>query len=285
MLYPLSHGSRCYFWTANVNNKLTHAKTAFAPDTKKSIFVPPYPTEMSISTKKLGILLLLITLGGAAFAQGTPEVTQKKGRPNIPGTFQVDFGFNMPTEKSGFNTKFFGSTTTNIYYFYDKRLGKSHFSIHPGIGFGLERYKFDGDKTLGYNETMDTVSMVNSVLPNLKKSKLITNYIDIPLEFRWSTRPDDPNRSFKVSLGFKFGVLYDSFTKQKYSQDGEGKKIKDKQNFNLYPIRYGPYLRIGAGNISVYGYYSLSPLFRPGIGPGGNQDINNFTVGLSLAAF
>lgn len=240
---------------------------------------------MSIPTKNLGILLLLITLGGAAFAQGNPEVTPKKGRPNIPGTFQLDFGFNLPTEKDGFNTNFIGTTTTNVYYFSDKRLGKSKFSIHPGIGFGLERYSFNNDKTLGYNTAMDTVSMVPSPLPNLKKSKLITNYIDVPLEVRFSTRPDDPNRSFKISLGFKFGVLYDSFTKQKYSEDGETKKIKDKQNFNIYPIRYGTYLRIGGGNISVYAYYSLSPLFRPNIGPGGNSSINNFTVGVSLAAF
>ena len=274
-----------FFWTANVNNKLIHAKTAFAPDTKKSIFVPPYLTEMIISTKNLSILLLLITLGSTAFGQDNPEVKQKKGRPNIPGTFQVDVGFNLPSEKDGFNTNFFGSSTVNVYYFYDKRIGKSNFSIHPGIGFGLERYKFNNNKTLGYDGGMDTVSMVLSTLPNLKKTKLITNYIDFPLEVRFSTRPDDPNRSFKVSLGFKFGVLYESFTKQKYSQEGEGKKIKDKQNFNLYPIRYGPYLRVGGGNVSVYAYYSLSPLFRPGVGPGGSENINNFTVGFSLAAF
>jgi hypothetical protein len=247
--------------------------------------VPSYLTEMNISTKKLGILLLLITLGSVAFSQGKPEVTQKKGRPNIPGTFQVDVGFNLPSEKDGFNTNFFGSSTVNVYYFYDKRLGKSKFSVHPGIGFGLERYKFNNDKTLGFSADMDTVFMVASTLPNLRKTKLITNYIDFPLEFRFSTSPDDPNRSFKVSLGFKFGVLYESFTKQKYSQDGEAKKIKDKQNFNLYPIRYGPYLRIGGGNVSVYAYYSLSPIFRPGIGPGGQENINNFTVGFSLAAF
>lgn len=240
---------------------------------------------MSISIKKTGILFLLIAMGGAACAQGNPEVTQKKGRPNIPGTFQVDFGINLPTEKDGFNTNPMGSSTVNVYYFYDKRLGKSKFSIHPGIGFGLERYKFNNNKTLAYTTGLDTVSMVPSTLSNLRKTKLITNYIDIPLEIRFSTTPDDPNRSFKVSLGFKFGVLYDSFTKQKYSEDGETKKLKDKQNFNLYPIRYGPYFRIGGGNFSVYASYSISPLFKPGVGPGGNSNINNFTVGLSLAAF
>lgn len=246
--------------------------------------MPPQTIEMSIPTKKLGILVLLLTLGGTAFAQDDSGTTKKRGRPNLPGTFQIDLGFNMPSEKGGFNTNVFGSSTVNIYYFHDMRLGKSKFSLHPGIGLGLERYKFNNDKTLTNSEGFDSVFMDFSQYPNLRKSKLITNYIDIPLEIRFSSRPDDPNKSFKVSLGFKFGVLYDSFTKQKYSEDGEKKKVKDKQNFNLLPIRYGPYLRIGGGNISVYAYYSLSPLFRPGVGPSG-QDINNFTVGLSLAAF
>lgn len=239
---------------------------------------------MNIPTKKLGILILFIVLGSAAVAQVDPAIPKKKGRPDLPGTFQVDVGFNMPTKTGGFNTKLLGSSTVNIYYFHDMRLGKSKFSIHPGIGLGLERYKFSNGKTPTNSQALDSVFMDFSPYPNLKKSKLITNYVDIPFEVRFSTRPDDPNRSFKVSLGFKFGVLYDSFTKQKYSEDGENKKIKDKQNFNLYPIRYGPYLRVGAGNISVYAYYSLSPVFRPGIGPGG-QDINNFTVGLSISAF
>lgn len=246
---------------------------------------------MTLSTKKLNILLLLITLSGAAVAQDVVTPKPKKGRPNIPGTFQLDLGFNFPSEKGGFNTSFFGSSTVNLYYFYDMRLGKSKFSIHPGIGLGLERYKFNNAKTLGYNDARDTVFMVSPDLPNLRKSKLITNYVDIPFEVRFSSRPDDPNRSFKISLGFKVGVLYESFTKIKYSEDGETKKIKDKQNFNLFPIRYGPYFRIGGGNFSVYASYTVSPLFKNrGFGElrsGGNisENINNFTVGISLAAF
>lgn len=255
--------------------------------------MPPYPIEMSIPTKKLTILLLFILSGSAAVAQGTTDAPEKKkGRPNIPGTFQLDLGFNFPSEKAGFNTSFFGSTAVNIYYFYDMRLGKSKFSIHPGIGFGLERYKFNNNKTLGYNTTQDTVFMVPSQFSNLRKTKLITNYLDIPLEVRFSTRPDDPNRSFKISLGFKVGVLFDSYTKQKYSDDGEKKKEKNKQNFNLFPIRYGPYFRIGGGNLSVFGYYSISPLFKNGgfgekVGtdPSTPENINNFVIGISLATF
>jgi hypothetical protein len=83
--------------------------------------------------------------------------------------------------------------------------------------------------------------------------------------------------------------LFDSFTKIKYTQDGVTKKLKDKQNYNLNPFRYGVTLRVGAGNFTVYSYYSLSTLFKEGKGPndgnGAYSDITNFTVGISLAAF
>ncbi len=242
--------------------------------------------------KKFSFFVLFTVLCSTAFAQVDTKPTEKiKGRPTIPGTFAIDFGLNFPTEEQGFNTNAFGSRTLNLYYYYDYQIGNSNFSVHPGIGFGLERYKFNNDKTLGYiagtdNDTLKMVP-VSDVLPtasSLKKTALITNYIDIPLEVRFSSNPDDPGRSFKVSLGFKFGVLYDSFTKIKYREDGETKKLKDNQNYNLNPIRYGVLFRVGAGSFSAYANYTLSPLFKDGKGPDG-AEINNFTVGLTLAAF
>jgi hypothetical protein len=249
-----------------------------------------------VMIKKFSFFVLFTALSMAAMGQvDTKSTEKKKGRPNIPGTFAIDLGFNLPSpETNGFNTNVFGSRTLNIYYYYDYRLGSSKFSVHPGIGFGLERYKFNNDKTLDYvpGPNFDTLKMVlvSTVLPNassLKKSGLITNYIDIPLELRFNSNPDDLGRSFKMSLGFKFGVLYDSFTKVKYREDGETKKLKDKQNFNLNPIRYGVLFRIGAGSFSAYANYTISPLFKDGKGPDGplGSKINNFTVGLTLAAF
>jgi hypothetical protein len=70
----------------------------------------------------------------------------------------------------------------------------------------------------------------------------------------------------------------------KLNEDGETKKFKNKQDFNLNPFRYGATLRIGAGNFGVFGYYSLTPIFRDKEGP--NQaELTNFTVGLTLAGF
>lgn len=231
------------------------------------------------------------------FAYGQDAGTAKekrRGRPDIPGTFSIDLGLNFPTgDSAAFNTGAIGSRTLNIYYQLDKRIGQTKFSVHPGVGFGFERYKFTNDRTLGYvagpNGPFDELQMIEiiSAYPNIsgiKKSQLITNYLDAMVELRFSTNPNDPARSFKVSAGFKAGVLIDSFTKLKLNEDGETKKFKNKQDFNLNPFRYGATLRIGAGNFGVFGYYSLSPIFRDKEGP--NQaELTNFTVGLTLAGF
>ncbi len=57
----------------------------------------------------------------------------------------------------------------------------------------------------------------------------------------------------------------------------------------MNPYRYGLTTRIGAGNLSVYGYYSLIPVFEKGKGPndgkGPYNEVTNYTVGLTLAIF
>jgi hypothetical protein len=113
---------------------------------------------------------------------------------------------------------------------------------------------------------------------------IVTNFIDVPLEFRFDTNPNDPGRSFHVAIGGRVGYLYDSFDKIKYRSDGETKKIKDKQNFNLSDFRYGASFKIGAGNFTLFSYYNFSPVFREDKGPE-QTDMKNFTVGISISSF
>lgn len=240
--------------------------------------------------KKLLLIVLTTCTLLSAFGQSGTESKEKvrTGRPDIPGTFMIDFGFNFPSNDTvGFNTGLWGSRTLNLYYTLDKRIGKTKFSVHPGAGFGFERYKFNNEKTLAYipgpTSPFDTLRMVQG-RNGTKKSQLITNYLDAIVEVRFSTNPNDPARSFKTSLGFKAGVLLNAFTKVKYSEGGEIKKIKDKQDWNINQFRYGVLLRAGVGNFNVFGYYSLTPIFKEGKGPG-QADLTNFTIGISLAGF
>jgi hypothetical protein len=248
-------------------------------------------------TLKIASLVILLGISIPVLAQ---EETPKKfsRRPDIPGTFALEFGFNSalsaPTE---FSLGFYGSRSVNLYYQYDMRILKSNFSFVPGIGLSLERFKFNNDNTLGYDgadlESIVMVPPATSGIPGIKKSQLITNYIDVPLEIKYSTNPDDPARSFKISVGGRIGFMYDSFTKIKYKEDGESKKIKNKEDFNLNKVRYGLTARIGVGNFSLFGYYNLTPLFEEGKGLSDTidaqtkvkNDFNTLTIGISLASF
>lgn len=249
--------------------------------------------------KKNAITFLFLLLTGLAFAQEVAE--QKKPKPNLPGTFLIDLGINQGIgEPSTFDQAFWGSRTVNIYYQYPIRIGRSKFSFNPGIGVSLERWKFKNGATL--LDTTELVSFPNGaaaadqveqynllsptrVFPELAdKSMFITNYLEIPLEFRFDTSPEDLNRSFNVAIGGRVGYLFDAFTKVKYQDRGEVVKNKNKLNNGLNQFRYGVYTRIGLGGFSLFCFYNLSDMFEKGKGPMGTT-MNTFTTGISINGF
>ena len=247
-------------------------------------------TDQMIRTIFSLLFIVFLTFSLPLVAQDAPAETTtpqraQKGLPNIPGTFVLEFGFNQPFNKPDtFDIGFWGSRTFNLYYLYDMRIAKSKFSFHPGIGFSFERYKLTNNYTLANGPDGSILVPASDTYPNVKKSMVVANYIDVPIEFRFNTNPNDPGRSFHVAIGGRVGYLYDSFNKIKYRSDSETKKVKDKQNFYLSDFRYGTFLKIGAGNFTLFGYYNISPVFREGKGPE-QTDMNNFTVGVSLSSF
>jgi len=257
--------------------------------------------------RKIGTLALFLA-SLATFAQtdapssatpapSTPASTSGKrySRPDIPGTFALEIGVNRAMgTPAKFDQGFWGSRTLNVYYTYDMRLFKSRFFFVPGVGFSFERYKFVNGRTLGYANTNATeVSLLTGTEAgypvNLKKSMLVTNYFEVPVEIKYMTRPEDPNRSFRISVGGRIGYMYDAFTKVKFTEDGENKKVKNNQNYNLTRLRYGLSAHVGIGNISLFSYYNFTPLFEDRKGPKNddttNTTITTFTIGLSLASF
>lgn len=239
--------------------------------------------------RKIATLLTLTALITQAFGQET-TVKKTTSRPDIPGTFVLELGVNIaPKALDQFDLGFWGSRTLNVYYQYDMRILNSKFSFVPGIGFSMERFKFKNGFTVGHrNDSLVLLPPAAIGLPTLKKSQLITNYFEVPLEICFRTNPDDPARSFKISVGGRVGYLLDSFTKMKYKEDGEVKKLKDKEDFQLSKFRYGVFAKIGAGNFSFFGNYNLTNLFEDGKSPSYkkvNQDFNTWTFGISLASF
>jgi hypothetical protein len=247
--------------------------------------------------KKNSILFLLVLLAGVAFGQKASEPK----KPNLPGIFLIDLGINQGIKPpSTFDQGFWGSRTVNIYYQYPIRIGRSKFSFNPGIGLSMERWKFTNGATLIDTVELDSypngatsaeqVEQYNLLSPKriypqlAEKSMLVTNYIEMPIEFRFDTKPEDIGRSFNFAIGGRVGYLYDAFTKIKYDDRGEVVKIKYKLNHGVNPLRYGVYSRIGLGSVSFFGFLNLSDMFENNKGPLGTT-MNSYTVGISVNGF
>ena len=237
-------------------------------------------------SRSLVVLLSLITISFNLFSQEKPK---KAARPNIPGSFMIDLGVNRAIDKpNNFKQGFWGSRTLNLYYQYPIRMGRSHFSFSPGVGTSFERWLFTNDYVLAdtTDNSIDEFLLVpgKEFFTGTKKSMLVANYVEIPLEFRFDTAPEDIARSFNVAIGGRVGYLFESKMKVKYREDGETKILKDKQNLGLSQIRYGVYTRIGVGAFNIFGFYNLTPLFEKDKGPD-KTTMNSYTVGISINGF
>lgn len=232
-----------------------------------------------------GIPLLLVTLVALNYPMFSQTPENSGGYPDLPGTFVLEWGFNGTRDTpKNFSTALLGSRTINIYYQHPFKIPilKNKLSFVPGFGVGLDQFKLTTGRTLAFESGSLTMSKMEL---DISKSKLNANYFDIPIEIRYTSNPDDPKRSFNLSLGFRTGTLMSSYTKIVYDDD-EGEKVKDKRkrDWNLSKFRYGIYGKIGFGNFTFFTYSNVSTLFRSGKGPD-DHDVSTVTFGISLASF
>ena len=248
-------------------------------------------------TLRLVALLGLFLVGTSAYSQVADTVKKvsapakkKAKRPDIPGNIIFEFGFNFVNgvKPADFQKSFWGSRTVNFYYQYPIRMFKSNFSIMPGIGLSLERFKFSNNYTLPFTaDSKGSYQLIpaSDIYPGtINRSFIVNNYIEVPIELRFDTNPDDIARSVNISFGYRIGVLYDAFTKVDYNEKGENKSLKDKQWHGMNRSRQAFYGKVGYGGFGLFMYWNTSPLFEPGKGPEGTT-MNTITAGISISGF
>ncbi len=226
-----------------------------------------------------------------AFSSQAQEKRQRIKRPDLPGAFLIEFGFNRAqgSTPANFEQGFWGSRTLNLYYQYPIRLWNTKFSYRPTFGLSLERYKLTNnytlDKQLSGDGTYRLLPASELGMPNADKSMVIMNYLEImPAEFRFDTKPNDPNRSIHVTAGIRLGVLFETHTKVNYSINNESVTAKDAQSHGMSPVRLGYYGKVGIGSFSLFGYYNATPIFQENKGPNQTK-MNTLTIGISLSGF
>jgi hypothetical protein len=234
--------------------------------------------QKNLSTKNIAMKKILISL--CFFIGSLSAFAQLSLLSKIPGNFVIDAGLGrLNNAPASMDLKTLDSRSLNLYFMYRLRIS-DHFSFHPGLGIGNERYSFSNNNHLAYS-LVRGIAMAE--VEGSKRSVLAAHYLDIPVELRFAA--GQGRNTFKIAAGLKGGLLIDSKNKTRVElPDGKIVNTKVKQDFYLQRFRVAPYARIGYGAYHLFASYNLSSLFRNGNAPEG-ADINSFMLGISVVAF
>ena len=158
-------------------------------------------------------------------------------------------------------------------------LGTSYVGLVSGLGFEFINYNFDGQNSIMKDPvTGGIVEYVPPYAGNITKSKMNIAYFTAPLLLEFQIPVGNRHDRIHISGGVIGGVKMWSNTKIKYTEGGDKSKEKNKNDFNLSPLRWGVTARVGYGAINLFANYYMTPLFKDGMGP----ELYPFTVGIAL---
>ena len=184
----------------------------------------------------------------------------------------------------------------NLYFMWDLILGdkeKSRFAFAPGLGISCHNVYMNARPTTVIDqETLTAGSVFVPITDNYRNNKIATTHIEVPLELRYRSKPDQFSRSFKVAVGLRLGYLWQK--NYKYKGEISVPNIDPEEADNILSVktksltipgmskyRFGPSLRIGYGNVSLVGFMSLNKLFEENRGPG----LQPFSIGVTFNSF
>lgn len=111
-----------------------------------------------------------------------------------------------------------------------------------------------------------------------KRSKINVNYVDIPIEVSFKIK-----NQFKISAGFKFGILAtgkSKFVGELYDDD-KTYRVKYGRINNLEKYVYSVTLRVAYKSVHIFGAYQFSNTFKNGLGP----EIKPISIGIGVRPF
>ena len=149
----------------------------------------------------------------------------------------------------------------------------NRFNIQSDISFDWNNYRFLNDVSLKSNSNYLTV-IVDSI--SLTKNKLVTTWLGVPVMFGWeSPKIRHSNNRLRVGLGWYTGYLLSAYTKQVSKEQGT---VKNRENFGINRVAYGPKVRIGYGFLNLYAQYMLSHFLL-------KEPSNNINFGIEFVGF
>lgn len=183
--------------------------------------------------------------------------------------YTLDYWRGMPDSISSHQGGF--SRGFGAYFMFDKRFKTSRkLSFGIGAGFSTSNIFFK-KMDLGLNSLTPKLPFTAlDSADHFKKYKLATTLLEVPVEFRFTSKPDEPLKALKFALGLKVGTLLNVHTKGKNLVSSSGaninsytEKISTKSYFNS--TRLSGTFRAGYGAFSLVGSYGFTNIFKDGV--------------------
>jgi len=119
---------------------------------------------------------------------------------------------------------------------------------------------------------------------HFKKYKLANTFIEAPLEIRYTADPVNEKRSWKFALGLKVGTMINGHTKGKTLENKSNTALEyytEKENKTSFfnSTRLAATARVGLGNFSLFGSYSITSMLTDVAGPA----FHPYQVGLCIS--
>lgn len=228
--------------------------------------------------------LLLLTSVLFAKAQGNLNT------PDFPGDIMIDIGLNYWDSADSLDQKGWPSKSIGFYYMKTKFLSEK-FTFRYGAGFTFEKVSLGNRKTLRSLEDSVLVTDIPLDLTKveIRKNKLATMYLDIPLELRFYPKGTDEGEGLFFGVGGVLGLRMNAYTKIKYGNADELIKVKESGKYNLAPFRYGLQARFGFKGVHLFYKQYFSNTFKDNVlgVNGGDLGYNPrmTTVGINITGF
>lgn len=241
--------------------------------------------------KKL-IVLIALCYSMALYSQDSTAVEKKKDwtrlnmghRPKDHLLIQVGYyGWSRipdSIQTTGLARSF------NMYFMFDFPFKTNpQFSVGLGVGVATDNMYFSNTYIDITGRNANRLSFQNVADTNhFKKYKLLTTFLEAPVELRFTANPESSGKSFKAALGAKIGTLVSAGTKGKNLLNKSGQSVntfvqKEKAKRYFNSTRLSVTGRVGYGNFSLFGNYQINSFIKEGFGP----DVRPYIIGLTIS--
>jgi hypothetical protein len=147
--------------------------------------------------------------------------------------------------------------------------------IKAYIGGGIDWTHMRLKKDITIQPDKPSLTIFEEPDMNFKKNRFSSTYLRLPLSFQFRTKDDRKGNKVHFVFGPEVGFLVNGKTKQ-ISDEGK-RKVKD--DFNLNPLRYGGFARLGYGSFGLFIKHYNSDVFADNQG---GEGIKNTNFGIML---